>query len=196
MKEVKKTVSFPLVIISLLSIFYIIYIWASLLIPLVVAFIISFAIISLSSFFQKKWLNKFLSFTLSLVTFFVFFWVVWQLINSNIQQITNNSEIYQEKLSKILSSIESTIKKSLISDNKSIMSKLIWNLNYNDILSKINIPFIVSSFAWAVTSIFKSTWIIIFYTIFILLESRFFYKKIDLMFSRDIARNKVLEVLW
>ncbi len=206
MRENNRTLSISVAIMAMILVFYIIYIWSSLIIPLVIAVIISFLIISLSKFFQKKWLNKYISFPLSIITFLLFFFLLGQLINSNIQEIWENSENYQKKFVNIMESVEESLNINKINfiNNKGDSSiegesgdeKInIWKfVNYDDILTKINIPFLVSYIAGGITSVFKNMWIIFFYTVFILLEARFFYKKIDLMFSNE-WREKVLEVL-
>ncbi len=191
MKTNSRVLTISILIIAMIAIFFIIYIGASLLIPLIIAIIISFAIISVSNFFHKLWLNKFISFTFSLISFLLIFWLIGVLINSNVQDIVQNSQSYQEKFVSIIKSFEDNLNSEGSWMNKLNMGRFI---NYDYILSKIDIPFIVSFFASWATTIFKSTGIIFFYTIFILLESRFFYKKIDLMFSSE-WKDKVVEVI-
>lgn len=188
MQKDNKIEATSLVILSLLAIFYIIYIWASLIIPFVIAFLLSFAITSLSKFFNKKWLNKILSFILAIFTFVLLFWGIGELINSNIKEIAKHSQEYQNKFVDIIYSLDNTLKERNI--------KIEDFVSYKDILKKIDIPSLVTGFASSITAVFKNAWIVLFYVIFILLEWRFFLEKLDLMFSREKSKARVLDILW
>lgn len=187
MKDSTKVTTISLVILSLLALFYIVYIWAALIIPFVIAFLLSFAITSLSKFFNAKWINKFLSFLFSILTFVLIFWVIWVLINSNIEEIAKNSQEYQNKFAQIIYSLDATLKEKSINISDFI--------SYQDILKKIDIPSIVTTFASSITAVFTNAWIVLFYVIFILLEWRFFVKKLDLMFSKEKEKERVINIL-
>ncbi len=187
MKKDNRVVIVSLIILSLISIFYIIYIWSSIIIPFVIAFLISFAIISLSKFFNSKWINNYFSFLLSILSFLFIFYIIWVLINSNVKEIASHSYEYQTKLQDIIKSFDNTLNEKNI--------KIADFISYKDIIKKIDIPSLATGFASYVTAIFKNTWIVLFFVVFILLESRFFIKKLDLMFSKERSKNKILEVL-
>lgn len=168
MKKHNTVVTVSVVILTLFVVFYVLYIGASILIPFVIALLLSFAIMSLSNFFIKKWLFAPLAFILSLATYGVLLWIVSQIINTNVQDIIKQSPVYQEKLI----SIAGKIAVYFSIDQTNIVS---------DITSKINIEEIISTIATGITNIVRSTGTIFFFTVFILLELRFFWRKMSLI---------------
>jgi len=54
MKKYSMLIAISLTIIGLVMFFYILYIGAGIIIPFIIAVLLSFAILSLSGFFQKK----------------------------------------------------------------------------------------------------------------------------------------------
>ena len=178
MKKYSMLIAICLTIIGLVMFFYILYIGAGIIIPFIIAVLLSFAILSLSWFFQKKWIPNVLSFLLSLFTYFLIFWLISWIINSNIQQIMALAPEYQTKLQNIVNSFETTFN----------IDK--WVL-YERVFSWIDIPSILTNTVSGVTSIFKNTGIIFFFVIFILLESRFFFDKLDIALWREKTR-----VMW
>lgn len=95
-------------------------------------------------------------------------WIVTQIINANVQDIIKQSPVYQEKLI----SIARKIAVYFSIDQTNIVS---------EITSKINIEGIISTIAAGVTNIVRSTGTIFFFTVFILLELRFFWRKMSLI---------------
>lgn len=160
--------------------FYILYIGAGILIPFIIAVLLSFAILSLSWFFQTKGLPKVLSFLLSLFSYFIIFWLISWIINSNIQQIMALAPEYQSKLQNIINSFETTF-----SIDK-------WVL-YERMFNGIDIPSILTNTVSWVAAIFKNTGIIFFFVIFILLESRFFFNKLDIALGKE--KTKVMGII-
>jgi len=168
MKKNNAVVTVSVVILTLVVVFYVLFLGASIIIPFVIALLLSFAIASLSNFFIGKGLFKPFAFILSLVTYGFVFWVITLIVNTNIQDIVSQAPEYQEKLIKI------TYKwADYFSIDQSTM--------LSEITSKIDIPALISNTISWVTSVIRSTGTIIFFTIFILLEGRFLWKKIELM---------------
>jgi len=168
MKKKNTIATISLVILTLVAVFYVLYVGAFIAIPLVIALFLSFAILSLSHFFSSKGIRSEIAFILSLLTFCGFFWVITLIINSNVQEIINEAPVYQEKLTNMVTDFAGYLNV----DRSVILS---------EITNKMDIPQMISSIAGAVTSIVKSTGTIVFFTIFILLESRFMGRKISLM---------------
>jgi AI-2 transport protein TqsA len=134
----------------------------------VVALMVSFIILSLVSFFQTKGVPRFISFILSLGVIGLVIFTITQIINTNINEIILQAPTYQDKLTQIALEVAGR-----------------YNLNAQIILdqfvAKINIPSLVSSTVSITTSFVKNAGIILFFTIFILFESRSFGKKIELV---------------
>lgn len=182
-KPMKKnnTITISVVLITLVVLFYILKVGASIIIPFVIALLLSFAIVSLSNFFVRKWIFQPIAFVFSLCIYGFVFWVITQIINENIQEIIKQAPVYQEKLTNITYQV---------ADYFSIDQSLI----LEEITSKLNIPQLISSFASGATTIVRSTGTIFFFTIFILLEWRFLWKKIALMTDNNQVFN-IIELI-
>jgi len=181
-KESNTLLNFLILLIFFVLIFYILYIWASLIIPLIIAALFSFAIIWLSNFYKKLKIWSFLAFALSLWTYIFIFWWIWTLIGSNIEDLIRLLPSYQDRVSEIFVQVFKFF-------------HLEWVINLNNIFNKINVASIVSNVAQTVSDIFSSAWIILFYVMFILLEYRYFKDKLDLMINDWYKKKQVFEIL-
>lgn len=171
-----------LFIIVWVVIFYVLYVWASLIIPFIIAVLFSFAIIGLSNFYKEFKLPAFISFPLSLATYIFIFWLIWKMIGSNVAELSSSLPEYQVKIMSILKSF-------LDYFPESIQQKMFSSLNNIDIASMF------SSILDTITSVFASAWVILFYVMFILLEYRFFKDKLDLMISDKSKKKEVFDIL-
>lgn len=185
MKKYNTLIAVNLTLITLGFAVYILYIGASLFIPFVVALLVSFIILSLTSYFHTKWIPKIFSYFLSLGVIGMIIFLIGQIINTNINEIITQAPSYQEKLSRIIWEIAQK-----------------YNLNTQIILDqfvqRINIPSLVSSTASLITGIVKNAGIIIFFTLFILLESASFGQKLSLITqgSRSQFFDIVEQIQW
>ena len=181
-KENNTLLNTSVVIIVSVLVFYILIIWASLLIPFVIALLFSFAIIWLSNFFTKLKIPSFISFILSLATYIFIFWLIWKMIWSNIDDLILLLPEYQAKVSNIISQIFNFFH---IPEPTSL----------SQILNKIDLQYIFKLVIWEITNIFSSTGIILFYVLFILLEYRYFKEKLNLMIGKNINKNHIFETI-
>lgn len=155
-------------ILTLVTVFYVLYIGSSIAIPMVVALLFSFAVLTLAHFFESKWIRSFLAFFLSLACYGTIFWIIALIINSNIEEIIRQAPQYQEKLTMIIGNLATQF-----SIDRTIILQ--------EINSKADIPQMISNVVSATTSLVRSTGTIFFFTIFILLESRHIGRKLKLM---------------
>jgi len=168
MKNNNRFVNISIVFIALFFLVYVLYIWASIVIPFVVAMLLSFIIISLSSFFHYYWVPKPISFIASLITIGLFFFIVGKIIDTNIEGIIIGAPLYQERLISIF---------DVYAQKYAIDSTLI----RQQILQNLDIGQLISWAATALTIIVKNAGLIIFFTLFILLESTSFRLKLSLI---------------
>ncbi len=180
-KQQNPIVELTFVVILLMLFFYVLVVGASLLIPFIIAVLFSFAIIWLSNFYKKFRVGVFLSYLFSIGTYIFIFWLIWKMIGSNVTDLVDLLPQYQTKVLTIVSNIFETLK---IPQPTSI----------NQVISEINLQWIFTSFVWGVTTIFSKTWIILFYVLFILLESRHFKEKLPLMFTDDGKRSQIVGI--
>lgn len=147
---------------------YVLKIWASLIIPFFIAVLFSFAVIWLSQTYQKIKIPKWFSLWLSIITYFFIFWLFGQMLGSNIEDVIKLLPKYQDKILNIYSLITGYLPFEL-------------NFDLKTIFEKINIQQIFTSVVWWISNIFWNAGLILFYVMFILLEYRFIFRKIDLM---------------
>lgn len=181
-KESNTIINTCLIIIVFVLVFYILSIWASLIIPLIIAALFSFAIIWLSNFYKKFRLWNFLAFLLSISTYIFIFWLLWKLIWSNIEDLIRLLPSYQSKITDLFLSFSEFFHVESVID-------------FNNIFNKINIASVVSSVVQTIRDIFSSAWIILFYVMFILLEYRYFKDKLNLMIEDNHKKKQVFEIL-
>jgi predicted PurR-regulated permease PerM len=172
-----------LTIISLVIVFYILYIWASFIIPFVIALLLAFSIISTYSFIKKIIKRPIVSFFLAVIFYIVFFWVIVKVINSNVTDIIDKSSFYQDQLRFL---IDKNVSKFWIKE---------WEF-YQNMWNYIDLQVIFSTMTTLITSMLSYTWIIIFYLIFILLEYKFFSKKLDLMIKDKDKKKKIFDIIY
>ncbi|PID87661.1 permease [Candidatus Gracilibacteria bacterium] len=172
-------------ILTLVTIVYILYIGSSLIIPFIIALLLSLAIISLSNFFQRKRINKIISFILSILTFGIIFIIVGNIINSNINEIIKLAPLYQEKFINILTPLFEYLDYFEIDTN----------ILKEKILKNINVGYLIGAITSAVTSVLSITGIILFYIVFILLEHRYFSNKLENIFLNNSKKKNIISVL-
>ena len=177
-----KVTNIHLSILSLFIIFYILYIWWNLIIPFLIAMLLSFAIIWLSDFYNRYKIPPFISMILSITTYLIIFWLIWKMIWSNIIELKSNIDVYQKELTKLIDSIF-------------ISYDIPKTASINNIIDKINFSKVFSIVAWWITSILSSAWMIFFYVMFILLEYRYFWEKIKLMVTNKDRGKKISEII-
>jgi len=103
------------------------------------------------------------------------------MIGSNVTELIEKLPQYQTIVLTIVSNLFETLK---IPQPTSI----------NQVISEINLQAIFTSVVWGVTTIFSKTGIILFYVLFILLESRHFKDKLPLMFTDDHKRSQIVGI--
>lgn len=185
--EYWKAISINISILTIMWVAYLLYIWSSLILPFVIALLLSFWIISVSSYFQRLWMNKIFAYVSSVISFSVFFFVLWWIINSNINEITTpeNIKFYQNRLETLSSPILEYLTKFNIAEAP-IKEKIINSIDFSTIFGNVT---------WALTSIVSNWGLIIIYVLFILLEYRFFKGKIELMSTNTIKRARVNSII-
>ena len=174
-------VNFSLIIFLVFALFYILYIWQSLIVPFIISILFAFAILWLSKFYEKYRIPSFLAMTLSVITYILVFYFIWNIIYWNINELIILAPSYQEKI---------------VSLAKNLFDSLWINRNQvTEFMSNIRLQDIFNSIFATLTSLSSNIWAILFYTIFILLEAKYFWRKIELMVSNPDKRKDVLEVL-
>lgn len=175
--------NFSLIILLVFWLFYILYIWQALIIPFFISILFSLAILWLSNFYKKLKIPASLSMILSIFSYFLFFYFIYLIIYSNINELIILAPTYQVQVSNLIRWI----------------TDYFWFDNFrnytNEALQYINFQNVINYILSALTSISSSIWTILFYTIFILLESIYFEKKLELMIWDIWKREEIKQVL-
>lgn len=171
-----------LTIIWLSIVFYILYVWASFIIPFVISSLIAFAIMSTYWFIKKYIKSPFVSIIISILLYALFFWWIYKIITTNIENISEKASFYQEQFRVIIDKIVANfwIKE--------------WEL-YDEIWQYLDFPSLISNMTSMVTSILGYTWIIILYLIFILLEYKYFSEKLSFVIKDQQKKGKWLDII-
>jgi len=172
-----------LISIMLFIIFFVLYIWSSLIIPFIIALLFSFAIIWLSNFFKSFKIPAFFSFIFSITTYILIFWWLGKMLGSNIQDLIRLLPEYQIKIWMMISQIFNYLH---ISEP--------WNMS--EVLSWLDLQYIFTLALNWFTSAFSNAWIIFIYVLFILLEYRFFKEKLNLVITSNVSKKNIFETIY
>ena len=167
-KKYNPLIAINLTLLTFGACMYVLYIGASIIVPFVVAVFLSFIIVSLGHFYLERWVPRYLSFFTSLLTIGVVFYVIWKIIDANITDIIAWAPEYEAKLRLILAEVAQKYN----IDQTIVMQQF---------FEKINIPSLVSGTASVLTAIVKNAGMIFFFTVFLLLESTSFRRKLSVI---------------
>lgn len=169
MKKHNSFTTFCIAFISLALFVYILFIGSSLIVPFIIAILLSFIILSIAAFYKKiLHIPSYLAFISSLFTICIFFYIIARIINSNIDTMIKQAPLYQEKLIRLASDFASS-----------------YNIEVNtiveQIISFVSFSAIFTSFTSIIAGFVTNAWIILFFMLFIMLESKSFLQKIALI---------------
>ncbi len=159
----------------------------NLLIPFVVALIFWFLIKEIRDVLNK---NKFIdekipNTILNIVGFALIFFIIGgvvKILTINIQQLSTELPVYQSNITKITKAINTTFNIDLVSSVKEFLGEY----EYTKLLSGL---------FNSLTDIFGDAFLIIIYTLFLLLEEPFFSKKIKAIYAKKDDQTEVNSVL-
>ncbi len=171
------------IIILLFILFYVLYIWADLIIPFIVAILFSFVIIWLSNFYSNKLkIPSILSVLFSIISYVIIFWFIWKLISNNLNDLFWILPLYEQRIIEIYIRIFSYF-------------NIPEPTSFTELLKDINLQYVFTKAISWFTSIFSKAGIILFYVTFILLEYRFFKNKLYLMIENNSQKMHILETV-
>lgn len=176
------TIAFNLAVLWIVTIFYVLYLWANIIIPFIIAILLAFAIISLSTYYRKFLFTSYFPTFFSILTYLAIFWIVWNLIGSSASDVVEVLPSYQEKVEDFLNFTFSYFQ---IEPPKTV----------SEAFAKYDIASIITGLLSATRSIFSSAWIIIFYLVFILLEHRHFSTKLKNAMKKKDSYDKINNVI-
>lgn len=180
MKEIKtakklrtlSTQDYLLGIITAILVAYVLNLGKSILVPLLIALFMAYLIMPITRAFNRFKLPGFISGFLVLLFFFLIFSLFGFAIYQNIQEFVLVSDLYGQRLDSMISKID-----TILLENFNIVYNPIDILK--EILSRINIPALISSGLGSFFSFFSSLVLVFFYLSFILVEKRVLHSKLE-----------------
>lgn len=151
-----------LILLTWIAIFWVLYIGQSLIIPFIVAVLLSIFILSLAHFFERfPYINK-ISMLLSVVTYFFLIYAVISLIISNIWNISENIPTYSTNFDKLYHNIFTFF---WYDDPPATLDAIIKSTSEN-----IDLKDLFTNTANGIINALGNVVLIFFYVIFILIE--------------------------
>lgn len=172
-------------IITAILIGFVLSLGKSVLVPLLIALFMAYLIMPIANAFHRFQLPGFLSALLVLAFFFLIFSLFGYAIYQNIQEFALASTAYGDRFDKMIAAIDLTLLNH-------------FNIVYNpidllkEILSRVNIPALISSGVGTFFSFFSSLVLVFFYLSFILAEKRVLKAKLEKIGGR---RNEMLKII-
>lgn len=158
-----------------------------LILPFVVALIFWFLIKEIRDVLNKiKFIDeKIPNIILNILGFAVIFAIIGgiaKILTVNIQELSKELPVYQKNITELTKSINTTFNIDLVTSIKEFFGEF----QYTKLLSGL---------FNSITDLFGDAFLIIIYTLFLLLEEPFFSKKINAIYSRKDDQNDVDEIL-
>jgi predicted PurR-regulated permease PerM len=170
---------------------YLMVVGESILLPLVLAIFISYLILALGHAIQRVsiggWSPRpWLGLTLAMVALLLVVGLVVQIIAGNVRAVVDAAPQYQERLQSLLGQLTAFIAGVLGQDRP---------LTLTTVLNEIDFRAVIARFAGAFQSIASNTFQIFAYVAFLLLESRYFDRKVKAMFPEPEREQTVRATL-
>lgn len=170
---------------------YLMVVGQSIFLPLVLAIFISYLILALGHAFQRVKIGKYspgplLGLSLAIVSFILVIGLVVQIIAGNVRDVVEAAPQYQERLQGLLTDITKFIASTLGQEKP---------LTLTTVLNEIDLRAVVGQFAGAFQAIASNTFQIFAYVAFLLLESRYFDRKVKAIFPNASQEQSVRATL-
>ncbi len=180
-----KTLTFLVGIICVILAGFVLLEMRSVIVPLVLALIISFILNPIILFFEKRHIPEIISIILVLTaTFFVLF-LIAQLINLNIKSFLANINQYEERFKSILTKILDGL--SLASGAVRFGNESTQFPTISAILENISIKDIVTAILGSISSILSETFLVLLYLLFLLIGRNKMIHKLDVAFDSEMS---------
>jgi len=154
------------ILIAIFLIWNLLVLWSKILIPFIIAFLLSLLLLWITSFIVEKFkIPRVVSFILSIWILILFFYIIYIIINNNLQLFINKLPFYQELLYRKINNIL-------------FFTWLSEHITISEIFKNIKLKSIAIATIDKILILFSNIWIIIIYTIFILLELKYIEKKL------------------
>lgn len=158
----------------------------NLILPFFIALIFWFLIKEIRGLLKKiKYIDKVPNIILNTIAFAIIFAIlggVGKILAMNIQQLSKELPAYQKNITDITASINQTFNIDIVNSIKDFLGEY----EYSKLLSGV---------FNSITDLFGDAFLIIIYTLFLLLEEPFFTKKINAIYAEKDEQDDVIDIL-
>ena len=184
-----KTIKISLGILVLIAMGFILHILQSIFKPLFIAIILSYLFEPLIKLMRRIKIPKAIAIFLVLIITFMFFYLIGLVIYSNINTFTEEFPKYQTKINGLYLKIIGSLK----IPHEDVV-EFYSQLNWSNVLEKLSIPHIVSSSVGSFINFIANLFLVLLFTIYILLGREHLTSNIEKAFPAERSK-KICNVL-
>ncbi|MCF6340253.1 MAG: AI-2E family transporter [Sulfurimonas sp.] len=159
---------------------------SEIIVPFLLSLFIAIILSPSYNFFNKKGLPNFLSLTIVIIIFIVFILLVAKLIGSSAQEFSSNIDFYNQQLISIFTTFTAYVTKIGI------------EIPFEDISNIINIKQIMNfstTLIKSIGSLLANGFVILLTVIFMILESKYFIKKLEYVSLKSLSVSHAGEIM-
>jgi AI-2 transport protein TqsA len=169
-------------IIIVYFVFYLLSIGQQFIVPFLLALFLTSFIVGIAHFYNGHIRNQLISYFLSISSIVVLLYFVGQIFSANYAQLVEVAPIYQEKITSSIAGLNAQY-------------QILEKINIKTILGYVNFPTLIQFFGNIITSFLANASVVFLYTLFLLLEYRYFTKKMKILAARSRHEDAILQTI-
>ena len=173
---------FAHLLIIVYFVFYILSIGQQFIVPFLLALFLTSFIVGIANFYNWHIKNQPISYFLSISSIFILLYFIGQIFSTNYVQLVEVAPVYQEKITSYMTTLNAQY-------------QILERININTFVSYINFPTLIQFFGNIITSFLANASIVFLYTLFLLLEYRYFTKKMKILAARSRHEDEILQTI-
>jgi AI-2 transport protein TqsA len=173
---------FSHLLIIVYFVFYILSIGQQFIVPFLLALFLTSFIVGIANFYNGHIKNQHISYFLSVSSIVVLLYFIGQIFSTNYSQLLEVAPVYQEKITSYMTALNAQY-------------QILERININTFVSYINFPTLIQFFGNIITSFLANASIVFLYTLFLLLEYRYFTKKMKILAARSRHEDEILQTI-
>lgn len=163
-------------------VFYILSIWQQFIVPFLLALFLTSFIVWIANFYNGHIRNQTVSYFLSVSSIIVLLYFIGQIFSTNYAQLVEVAPVYQQKITSYVSFLNSQY-------------QILEKINIETVIGYINFPTLIQFFWSVITSFLANASIVFLYTLFLLLEYRYFTKKMKTLAAKSKHEWQILQTI-
>jgi predicted PurR-regulated permease PerM len=174
-----------LAIISIILSGYVLIELKTIIVPLVIALIISFILKPVITFFEKWHIPEWLSIVFVIFLTFVVFYFIGQVINSSIREFMSNIQQYEARFKTILDGIVALLNITgiQVTEGTSISD----HPRLSEFIQSLSIAEVITKILGSISAIISNTFLVLLYLLFLLIGRDKMIHKLDIAFKSEVS---------